>query len=82
VVVLTALGDLAGGRACVDWRSAHAALARSFPAGRQEVLRDSRHLVQWDEPQTVAAAIADVGGWARPGGADRFHRRQSLDRNS
>jgi pimeloyl-ACP methyl ester carboxylesterase len=82
VVVLTALGDLAGGRARADWRSAHAALARSFPAGRQEVLRDSRHLVQWDEPQTVAAAIADVGGWARPGGANRFHRRQSLDRNS
>lgn len=61
VVVLTALGDLPPGRARATWRSGHAALADAFPAGRQEVLRDARHLVQWDHPGVVAAAVAAVG---------------------
>lgn len=60
VVVLTALRDVPGRRARARWRAGHAELARSFPAGRQEVLPDARHLVQWDDPEAVAAAIVAV----------------------
>ncbi|MFC4147069.1 alpha/beta fold hydrolase [Micromonospora mangrovi] len=61
VVVLTALADVPGRRARAAWRAGHAALARSFPAGRQELLPDARHLVQWDDPEAVRAAIVAVG---------------------
>ncbi|HEY0698425.1 MAG TPA: alpha/beta fold hydrolase [Micromonospora sp.] len=57
VVVLTALGDLGSPAARARWRVAHDRLAHSFPHGRQEVLRDCRHLVQLDRPDAVAAAV-------------------------
>lgn len=57
VVVLTALGDLRGSRSKARWRRAHARLAASFPDGRQEVLRDSGHLVHLDDPASIAAAV-------------------------
>ncbi|WP_141714766.1 alpha/beta fold hydrolase [Micromonospora mirobrigensis] len=61
VRVLTALGDVASARGRVAWRTAHARLAESFSAGRQEVLRDARHLVHRDRPEVVAAAVTAVG---------------------
>ncbi|MGC5021606.1 alpha/beta fold hydrolase [Micromonospora sp. DT47] len=61
VVVLTALGDVATASGRAAWRAGHARLAASFPAGRQEVLRDARHLVHRDRPEVVAAAVAAVG---------------------
>ncbi|WP_432900244.1 alpha/beta fold hydrolase [Micromonospora matsumotoense] len=61
VRVLTVLGDVptAAGRAA--WRVGHARLAASFPAGRQEVFRDARHLLHVDRPAVVADAVAAVG---------------------
>jgi pimeloyl-ACP methyl ester carboxylesterase len=58
VVVLTALGDLRTARARARWRRAHARLASAFPHGRQEVIRDSGHLVHLDRPEAIAAAVA------------------------
>lgn len=58
VVVLTALGDLRSAVARARCRTDHDELARSFPDGRHEVLRDSRHLVQLDDPAAIAAAVA------------------------
>ncbi|RGC70545.1 Sigma factor SigB regulation protein RsbQ [Micromonospora sp. MW-13] len=60
VRVLTALGDLPGSRARRAWRSGHAALAAAFPAGRQVVLRDARHLLHRELPGEVAVAIVAV----------------------
>ncbi|MFF5175528.1 alpha/beta fold hydrolase [Micromonospora sp. NPDC000089] len=61
VVVLTALGDLPTARGRAAWRAGHARLAASFPNGRQEVLRDARHLLPGDRPEVVAAAVAALG---------------------
>ncbi|WP_329014109.1 alpha/beta fold hydrolase [Micromonospora rifamycinica] len=60
VRVLTALGDVTTPAGRAAWRVGHARLAASFPAGRQEVLRDARHLVHVDQPAVVAAAVAAV----------------------
>lgn len=61
VVVLTALGDLRSTRARTAWRTAHARLAASFPAGRQVVYDEERHFLQVDVPDAVAAAVRSVG---------------------
>jgi pimeloyl-ACP methyl ester carboxylesterase len=58
VVVLTALGAARSVAARARRRIEHDRLARSFPAGRQEVVRDSRHFLQLDRPDLVAAAVA------------------------
>ncbi|MEV0943065.1 alpha/beta hydrolase [Micromonospora wenchangensis] len=60
VRVLTALGDVPTPAGRAAWRAGHAALAASFPAGRQEVFRDARHLLHVDRPETVADAVAAV----------------------
>ncbi|KWV31484.1 alpha/beta fold hydrolase [Micromonospora rifamycinica] len=60
VRVLTALGDVTTPAGRAAWRVGHARLAASFPAGRQEVFRDARHLVHVDQPAVVAAAVAAV----------------------
>ena len=62
VVVLTALGDLRTSRGRARWRRAHARLAASFHDGRQEVLRDSGHLVHLDDPAAIAAGVAAAAG--------------------
>ena len=59
VVVVTALGAARSAAGRARRRVEHDRLARSFPAGRQEVVRDSRHFVQLDRPDLVAAAVAD-----------------------
>ncbi|GAA0368840.1 alpha/beta hydrolase [Actinoallomurus spadix] len=56
--VLTALGDLRGGREA--WRRAHAGLAALSPRGRQVVLPDVGHLVHIDRPETVARAVREL----------------------
>ncbi|MEU1888699.1 alpha/beta hydrolase [Micromonospora sp. WMMD987] len=60
VRVLTALGDVATPAGRAAWRAGHARLAAGFPAGRQEVFRDARHLVHVDRPAVVADAVAAV----------------------
>ncbi|MFI9640825.1 alpha/beta fold hydrolase [Micromonospora sp. NPDC051925] len=66
VRVLTALGDVPTPVGRAAWRSGHARLAASFPAGRQGVFRDARHLVHVDHPEAVAAAIGAVRGDSGP----------------
>ncbi|WP_328343389.1 alpha/beta fold hydrolase [Micromonospora sp. NBC_00421] len=61
VRVLTALGDVPTPVGRAAWRAGHARLAASFPAGRQEVFRDARHLLHVDRPATVVEAVAAVG---------------------
>ncbi|MEV5705191.1 alpha/beta hydrolase [Actinoallomurus sp. NPDC052274] len=56
--VITALGDMRGGRDA--WRRAHADLAALSPRGRQVVLPDVGHLVQIDRPEVVAQAVRDL----------------------
>ncbi|MEU7957559.1 alpha/beta fold hydrolase [Micromonospora humida] len=58
VRVLTALGDVPTPAGRAAWRAGHAALAASFPAGRQEVFRGARHLLHVDRPETVVEAVA------------------------
>ncbi|MFJ6198501.1 alpha/beta fold hydrolase [Micromonospora sp. NPDC092111] len=58
VRVLTALGDVDRPVARAAWRRGHARLAEGFPAGRQEVFRDARHLLHRDHPEVVAATVA------------------------
>ncbi|MFL6056784.1 MAG: alpha/beta fold hydrolase [Actinoallomurus sp.] len=58
VRVITALGDMRGGRDA--WRRAHADLAGLSPRGRQTVLPDVGHLVQIDRPEAVAEAVREL----------------------
>jgi pimeloyl-ACP methyl ester carboxylesterase len=58
-VVITALGRMRGG-AARRWRSAHERLVAMFPHARQVVLADAGHLVAWDRPDVVAAAVEEV----------------------
>ncbi|MEU6040859.1 alpha/beta hydrolase [Actinomadura sp. NPDC047616] len=62
LVVLTALGDQHTRRRAEQWRRTHEELAAMSPHGRQVVFRDARHMLMIDEPDAVAAAVAEVTG--------------------
>ncbi|WP_308166396.1 alpha/beta hydrolase [Actinomadura sp. NEAU-AAG7] len=61
MVVLTALGDVEGGKAR-EWAEGHRRLAEMSPHGSQVELPDARHMVQLDRPDAVADAVAAVLG--------------------
>lgn len=58
--VLTALGDFKHAEKAEAWTSCHAELARLSPRGHQTVLPEALHLIQIDQPGSVAAAVRRV----------------------
>ncbi|WP_433333168.1 alpha/beta fold hydrolase [Spirillospora sp. CA-294931] len=66
MVVLTALGDVEGDKAR-DWADDHATLAAMTPHGRQVRLPETRHMIQLDNPEAVADAVAEVLRTPPPG---------------
>lgn len=64
LVVLTALGDVRGAAKRARWDAGHRALAAMSPRGHQIVLTDSLHMIQYDRPDAVIRAVAEVTGTA------------------
>ncbi|TDB97746.1 alpha/beta fold hydrolase [Actinomadura sp. 7K534] len=62
LVVVTALGDVAGPGRKREWARGHARLAEMSPLGRQVVLPDALHMVPLDRPGVLADAVAGVCG--------------------
>jgi pimeloyl-ACP methyl ester carboxylesterase len=62
LVVVTALGDVAGPGRKREWSRGHARLAAMSPRGRHVVLRDALHMVPLDRPGVLADAVAEVCG--------------------
>jgi pimeloyl-ACP methyl ester carboxylesterase len=60
-VVITALGRMRAA-AARRWRAGHERLVAMFPNARQVVLTDTGHLVAWERPDVVAAAVEEVAG--------------------
>jgi pimeloyl-ACP methyl ester carboxylesterase len=59
-VVITALAGLRREGSRRRWRHWHGKLAALLPGARQVVVRDAAHMVAFDRPDVVAAAIAEV----------------------
>lgn len=57
--VITALGDMHGEGARA-WERGHAVLAKMSQRGAHVVLHDSRHMVQTDRPDVIAAAVTGM----------------------
>ncbi len=58
--IITALGDLHNADSSRKWEERHRDLAAMSPLGHQIVLNDALHMVHFDDPDTVVAAVSRV----------------------
>jgi hypothetical protein len=58
----------AGARFKVEWQQLHAEQARFSTRGRQQIVPDATHYIQFDRPDMVIAAVREVVDTVRADG--------------